>query len=598
MNAISAYMRQLHDFAGKRLYIYVFLMLMISCLDGLSIYLLVPLLSLVGLFGTQGSMPMAWLFEPLQRIPASMTLFVVLGMYSLLMIVQGLIQRRQAVMGTEIQQGFVNNLRIRTYRSILRANWTFFLRKRKSDLSHVLTSELARVSQGTNLVMQLSTSLIFMVIQIAFAMVLSVQMTLLVIVGGVLLTLYSRKFVRRAKQMGDRTTFLSQEYFSGMQEHLSGIKDIKSNMLEASHFEWFRSMCGKLEKNAIQLVRLNSGTQFIYKIISVVFIIMFVVLSAQVFKLQPERSILIILIFARLWPRFGGIQSSLEYIGALVPAFHAVTALQEECDQAEESYKAVAPGQVETVHMTKGLSCENVSFRYLEDQGNALNNINLFIPIGKMTAIVGRSGAGKSTLIDLLMGLMEPQEGKVTVDGEALTGERLQTWRNSIGYVSQEPFLFHSSIRENLLLVDPRAKEEQLWEALSFAACEDFVRKLPEGLDTVIGDRGVRLSGGERQRIVLARAILRQPEVLILDEATSSLDSENEAKIQAAIEKLKGKMTLIVIAHRLSTIRDADQVVVLDQGQIVQQGEFGALSRETKGTFHQLLTKQTAVQNA
>ncbi|ODP29232.1 Colicin V secretion/processing ATP-binding protein CvaB [Paenibacillus nuruki] len=598
MNAIRAYMRQLHDFAGKRLYIYVFLMLMISCLDGLSIYLLVPLLSLVGLFGTQGSMPMAWLFEPLQRIPASMTLFVVLGMYSVLMIVQGLIQRRQAVMGTEIQQGFVNNLRIRTYRSILRANWTFFLRKRKSDLSHVLTSELARVSQGTNLVMQLSTSLIFMVIQIAFAMFLSVQMTLLVIIGGVLLTLYSRKFVRRAKRMGDRTTFLSQEYFSGMQEHLSGIKDIKSNMLEASHFEWFRSMCGKLEQNAIQLVRLNSGTQFIYKIISVVFIILFVVLSAQVFKLQPERSVLIILIFARLWPRFGGIQSSLEYIGALVPAFHAVTALQQECDQAEESYKAIAPGQVERVQMTKGLSCEDVSFRYQEDQGNALHNINLFIPIGKMTAIVGRSGAGKSTLIDLLMGLMEPQEGKVTVDGVTLTGERLQTWRNSIGYVSQEPFLFHSSIRENLLLVDPRAKEEQLWEALSFAACEDFVRKLPEGLDTIIGDRGVRLSGGERQRIVLARAILRQPEVLILDEATSSLDSENEAKIQAAIEKLKGKMTLIVIAHRLSTIRDADQVVVLDQGQIVQQGEFGALSRETKGTFHQLLAKQTAVQNA
>jgi len=598
VNAISAYMKQLHDFAGKRLYIYIFLMLMISGLDGLSIYLLVPLLSLVGLFGTQGSMPMAWLFEPLQRIPASMTLFVVLGMYSILMIVQGLIQRKQAVMGTEIQQGFVNNLRIRTYRSILRANWTFFLRKRKSDLSHVLTSELARVSQGTNLVMQLSTSLIFMVIQIAFAMFLSVQMTALVIVGGVLLTLYSRKFVRRAKRMGDRTTFLSQEYFSGMQEHLSGIKDIKSNMLEASHFEWFRSMCGKLEQNAIQLVRLNSGTQFIYKIISVVFIIMFVVLSAQVFKLQPERSVLIILIFARLWPRFGGIQSSLEYIGALVPAFHAVTALQQECDQAEESYKAIAPGQVERVQMTKGLSCENVSFRYQEDQGNALHHINLFIPIGKMTAIVGRSGAGKSTLIDLLMGLMEPQEGRVTVDGVTLTGERLQTWRNSIGYVSQEPFLFHSSIRENLLLVDPHAKEEQLWEALSFAACEDFVRKLPEGLDTIIGDRGVRLSGGERQRIVLARAILRQPEVLILDEATSSLDSENEAKIQAAIEKLKGKMTLIVIAHRLSTIRDADQVVVLDQGQIVQQGEFSVLSRETKGTFHQLLAKQTAVQNA
>ncbi|ANF95855.1 ABC transporter ATP-binding protein [Paenibacillus bovis] len=598
MNELRSYVNELRQYGGKRIYFYIGLMLVISLLDMVTLYMLVPLLSLIGVFGGAGSstLPMASLFAPLKQMPVATTLIIILSIYSLLTIVQGLMQRKQAIMGAEIQQGFIKSLRLRVYRSIMRSNWTFFLRKRKSDLSHMLTTELARVSQGTNLVLMLSTSLLFTVIQIGFAMVLSFKMTLLVMIGGGLLALYSRKFVRKSKTYGDKMTQLSQDYFSGIQENLNGIKDIKSNMLESSHFDWFRNMANKLEYNLIQQIRLNSATQLIYKLISVVFIVGFIVLSAQVFKLQPERSVLIVLIFARLWPRFSGIQSYLEYIGALLPAFRALSKLQTECEQAEESYRPVGYGQGPVQPLQQGIRCEQVSFRYSEEHGNALQNINLFIPAGQMTAVAGRSGAGKSTLIDMLMGLMEPQEGKVTVDGDVLTGERLLSWRNSIGYVAQEPFLFHSSIRENLLLVKPDASEEELWEALSFAACDEFVRNLPDGLDTVIGDRGVRLSGGERQRIVLARAILRKPEVLILDEATSSLDTENEAKVQLALEKLKGKITLIVIAHRLSTIRNADQVIVMDHGQIVQQGGFNQLSSETKGTFHQLLAYQTAAQ--
>lgn len=597
MNVIRNYVNELRQYAGKRLYLYVALMLLISVLDMVTLYMLVPLLSLIGVFGgSSGSLPMAGLFDPLKQMPLVTSLAIVLGVYSLLTIIQGFMQRKQSIMGAEIQQGFIKTLRLRVYRHIMRSNWSFFLRKRKSDLSHMLTTELARVSQGTNLVLMLATSILFTVLQIGFAMVLSVKMTLLVLIGGGLLALYARRFVRRSKAYGDKMTQLSQDYFSGIQENLNGIKDIKSNMLEASHFDWFRNMANKLEYNLIQQVRLNSATQLMYKLVSVVFIIGFIILSAQVFQLQPERSVLIILIFARLWPRFSGIQSYLEYISALVPAFHALSKLQEECKQSEESYSPVAHGEGPVQSMQDGIRCEEVSFRYTTEHEDALKQVNLYIPAGKMTAIAGRSGAGKSTLIDLLMGLMEPQQGTVKVDGASLTGERLLSWRNSIGYVSQEPFLFHTSIRDNLLLVKPEATEDELWEALAFAACDEFIRKLPQGLDTIIGDRGVRLSGGERQRVVLARAILRKPEVLILDEATSSLDTENEAKVQAALEKLKGKITLIVIAHRLSTIRNADQVVVVDEGRIVQQGEFSQLSRETKGTFHQLLGYQNAAQ--
>ncbi|MGO4273116.1 ABC transporter ATP-binding protein, partial [Paenibacillus sp. TAF58] len=206
--------------------------------------------------------------------------------------------------------------------------------------------------------------------------------------------------------------------------------------------------------------------------------------------------------------------------------------------------------------------------------------------------VIGRSGAGKSTLIDILMGLLQPERGQVLVDGVPLTEANLLSLRKSISYVPQDPFLFNGSIRENMLMIDPSATEEQLWESLEFAASTEFVNKLPLGLDTLIGDRGIRLSGGERQRLVLARAILRKPSILILDEATSALDSENEAKIQEALERLQGKLTIIVIAHRLSTIRNADQVIVLDKGRIIQSGGFTQLTGEKEGLFASLLGNQ------
>lgn len=240
-----------------------------------------------------------------------------------------------------------------------------------------------------------------------------------------------------------------------------------------------------------------------------------------------------------------------------------------------------------------GLEAKEVCFRYnTAEPGYALEQVNIHIPANRMTAIVGPSGAGKSTLVDLLMGLMQPERGVILADGEPINGERLLRYRRAIGYVAQDPFLYNATIRDNLTMIKPDATEDELWEALEFASSAGFVRALPQGLDTLIGDRGIRLSGGERQRLVLARAMIRKPSILVLDEATSALDTENEKNIQEALARLKHSVTVIVIAHRLSTIRGADQILVIDGGRVVQQGGFSGLASEPGGVFRRLLSSQ------
>jgi len=201
-------------------------------------------------------------------------------------------------------------------------------------------------------------------------------------------------------------------------------------------------------------------------------------------------------------------------------------------------------------------------------------------------------GAGKSTITDLVLGLQIPEGGSVLIDGVPLGEWKQNSFRERVGYVPQDPQLFHMSIRDNLLWSDEQAAESALWEALRAANAEAFVRELPEGIDTVVGDRGVRLSGGQRQRIALARAVLRMPELLILDEATSALDTESERLIQQSIEQLAHKTTILVIAHRLSTVAKADMVYVMKQGRVVEQGSFSELSTKSGGMLQGMIAVQ------
>jgi ABC-type multidrug transport system fused ATPase/permease subunit len=597
MRYILFYAKNIYSFAGRILYLNLLGMILISLFEGIGIFLLVPLISLTGVLKVESEeySAISWLQSIFQIIPKDVGLLLILLIYVLLIIGQGFFQRNQTILNTRIQHGYLRYLREETYKGLVQANWGFFLKKRKSDIINLMLTEMSRVSIGTQMVLNFMASLVFTFIQVGLAFWLSAKMTTAILLFGLALIFFSRRFIKRSSLIGDETVQLGTTYLAGITDHFNGIKDIKSNTLEESHIKWNRTIGIRLEKNVVKMIKIKTTSQFIFKVVSALLLAVFVYFSVKMFQAQTAQLMLIIVIFTRLWPRISGIQSNLEQIGAIIPSFKNLIDLQEECLKAkeihEESYANVKP-----IHIENGIECKDITFRYdLSQEALTLQNININIPANHMTAIVGRSGAGKSTLIDMLMGLNQPEKGQVLIDGTPLSGENLLSLRRSISYVPQDPFLFNATVRDNLLIMEPNSSEEELWETLEFSSAAEFVRKLPQGIDTLIGDRGIRLSGGERQRLVLARAILRNPSILFLDEATSALDSENEAKIQKAIDRLKGKMTIIVIAHRLSTIRNADQVIVLDKGEIIQQGQFGQLASEKHGMFSRLLSEQLEV---
>jgi subfamily B ATP-binding cassette protein MsbA len=253
-----------------------------------------------------------------------------------------------------------------------------------------------------------------------------------------------------------------------------------------------------------------------------------------------------------------------------------------------------APNANEIKSFEHSISYNNVSFSYPNGEKNAIKEFSLTIPKGKLVALVGASGAGKSTLTDLLLRFYDVQSGSVAVDGQDIRSLRLNSLRGLLSVVSQEPVLFNDTVYNNIVFGWPNATKEQVIEAARIANALDFIEKLEHGFQTNIGDRGMRLSGGERQRLTIARAILRNPAILILDEATSSLDSESEKAVQAALTNAMQNRTVIAIAHRLSTITHADQIVVLSDGKIVESGTHDALLQQN-GAYAKMIELQQFV---
>jgi len=281
----------------------------------------------------------------------------------------------------------------------------------------------------------------------------------------------------------------------------------------------------------------------------------------------------VLVLFARLFPRMTTAQAHLHYLNGFVHAIQAINQLQSSAEAEAERLERST--EVLKIELPTSLVVQNLDVKFGDRK--VLDRVTMTMAIPGMLAIAGGSGAGKSTLVHTLLGLVEPSAGSIRLGGYALATAPLGAWRRAIGYVPQETILFHASVWENLTLANPAAARADVEMAVRRAHAYEFIAALPEGYDTVIGDQGVKLSGGQRQRLGIARALLTNPTLLLLDEAMSALDAESESELLHTLEELRNQMGIVIVAHRLAAVRAADSICVLEAGRIVESGSWNEL---------------------
>jgi ATP-binding cassette subfamily C protein len=564
------------------------LMVCLGMTEGISLLMLVPLLQLVGLDVQQGTLGRIAEFVSsfFATIGMRPTLIAVLSFYVIIVVIHSLLKRWENSVSLTLQYEFVVRLRQRLYRSIANTNYLFFVRHRSSDFAHALTIEMERVGAATYYILNLLATAFVAIAYVLFALKLSVVTTGLVFLCGGALVLLLKGKIKIAHVTGEGLSEAMEGLYAAVSEHLNGMKIARSYGTEERHAEIFNRLTEQIRHIYTRTVRNQAEVNYWFNIGSVIILSLILYVSIQILFIPTAGVLLLLFLFARVMPKLSSIQQNFQSSINMMPSFSRVIELQKRCEEAAETE---TQGN-ERIDIGNGIKFNKVSFSY---NGNSLviKDLDIAIMPGQTTAIVGPSGAGKTTIADLVMGLIIPNQGRILVDGMELSPERMKAWRDQIGYVPQDTFLFHDTLKNNLLWVKPDAKEEEINQALRFAAAEEFISGLPKGLETIVGDRGVLVSGGERQRLALARALLRKPSLLILDEATSSLDSENEKRIQNAIEKFHGKMTILVISHRLSTIREADVIHVVEGGHLVESGTWDTLIAKN-GRFRHLCRVQ------
>ena len=555
--------------------------------------LLIPLLYLVGLADISQSdsrftSTIAVLFKSAGLpLTLSTVLIVYIGVVSL----RAVVQRYQSILNVRIQQGFTQELRNRLYEAITYADWLFISRSRASDITHSLTTELQRIGSATQQFLLLVSTLAAIIIHVTMAFMLSPLMTALALGAAGVLLFVLRPQNRRVHDIGKAMRRSTLDIYATITEHFGGLKEVKSYGVEKRHVNEFKERCEAVKNENIRFTQVTAKTGLYFEIGTVVALSLFIYGAVEIVNIHVTELLLLIYLFARLLPKISIMHRTYLSIISMLPAFDAVMKLKNECTDAREPQLTLT---TDMIKFERCIELRQVSFRYRKERDiYALHKADLIIPARQMTGIAGPSGAGKSTLANMLIGLLVPENGIVSVDNVPLIDGKQRAWRQSVGYVPQESFLFNNTIRYNLLWARPDATEEEIKHSLKMAAADIFVEELPHGIDTVIGDRGIKLSGGERQRIALARAILRKPLLLLLDEATSALDTENERRIQEAINRLHGELTIVVIAHRLSTLRNADHIVVLENGSVVESGTWDQLCIQPYGRFQNLLRADT-----
>lgn len=475
------------------------------------------------------------------------------------------------------------NARVKMAKALLHMSWSRYLALRIGDINKAMLVEGVQMSIGAHFFLQGVGTVLVVLCYLVIAVAISAKMTIFTLFFGL---------------VGAGGYYLA---WRGSRQHTEQLSNLMANIGDEvssifGNLKFFRATGRSREADikARQIYRRYAGTYFWSQIYTnlmrfgfeagaIVFIAAFLAIALLLYQEPIGLALIFLAVFYRLAPRLLVCQDSFFQARTYLPWYDTWCLRMELAESSRETHS----GQ-ECVSTFSKLRLIDVRFQYPGRESEVLRGVNLDVAQGKCLAIVGKSGSGKSTIVDLITGLLSPDSGEVEVNGVGLAQLSLDAWRSRIGLVLQDSPLFHTSVLENIATGDERPNQSRVERAAALAHAWEFIDGLPNGIETIIGERGGMLSGGQRQRLALARALYRDPWLLILDEATSALDGHSEAVIQAALKSLKGSCTIIIVSHRLKTIDIADKIVVLEDGKVVEEGSWAELVGRRNGAFRKM----------
>ncbi|MBN2614641.1 MAG: ATP-binding cassette domain-containing protein [Bacteroidales bacterium] len=490
-----------------------------------------------------------------------------------------------------VRTGAIQDIRNGIYSKLLILPLSFYSKRKKGDLMSRITTDVQEVEFSImNYLEMIFRDPITIIAYLAFMISMSFKLTLFVLgvlpVTGIIIGLIGRSLKRSSKEVQIRFADL----MSMIEETISGLRIIKGfNAIPYFDRKFFNDN-KSYRKKLVKVYRRRDSSSPLSEFLSSIVIVVVLWFGGQMVlspnhEIQAADFITYIVVFSQIITPAKSLTQSYYSIQKGIASAERIFEIMD-ADEVIEEKKEALPIQT----FNQELSFDHVSFKY--DKDWILNDINLRIPKGRMVAIVGESGGGKSTMVDLIPRFYDVSEGKVVLDGQDIRNYKIADLRGLMGIVSQESVLFNDTVFNNIAFGLKDVSHETVEKAAKIANAHEFIIKMEEGYETNIGDRGVKLSGGQRQRLSIARAVLADPDILILDEATSSLDTESERLVQDALSRIMKNRTTLVIAHRLSTIQNADEIIVIQKGKIVERGNHDELI-QLNGVYNRLQKMQS-----
>lgn len=560
----------------------LFLNIAVSLTGGISIVMLVPMLGLLNISEGAGE-ALSMVSRSLQGFSPNAQLVIIISLYFLLIVVKAGLNWLLSIRQSEFLEEYSLALREQLYSTIAGAKWEQLAAERQTDTIDLFTAQCSQVSHGVSMIVSLLTSVVSAVVSLSIALWLSLPVTVFVLLAGGVFAMVFRKILKASRHFGDEMIRINRAMYSELFNQLRSIKEVRSYGVRKEHNLLFNQISRSSKDAKLKYMRQQAFPSMLYSIAAAGMIGIIFVVSTLGFRVDAAKLMVLVYVFTRLWPLLSGFINKITAIQTILPA-------HEKLSEAFRTFvREESSENIEILPFEHTIEFRNVRFAYRDSEEDVLKDVNFTLEKGSITALIGRSGAGKTTIADLLLGFLEPTGGEILIDGVPLTGANLSGWHKSLGYIPQEPLILNASVRENLQRFHPNATEADMVEALKKAQAWDVVENLPKGLETLLGDAGIRLSGGERQRIVLARVLMNTPRLIVMDEATSALDYESEAAIRKAIRELSDQVTVLIIAHRLATVRTARYALVLENGTIAQQGTLQELAADADSYLSKLL---------